>query len=315
MISVKNLTKKFDNSLVLDDLTFSVNQGEVVGFLGPNAAGKTTTMRIITGLLSPSGGQVLVGDLDVAENSLEIRKKIGYLAENSPLYSEMKVFEFLKFIAELRGVEKEKLNKRIKEMVKVCGLEKVIDQPIIELSKGYRQRVGLAQAIIHDPEILILDEPTSGLDPNQIIEIRELIKKLGHDKTVILSTHILPEVQATCSRIIIINEGKIVGQGTPKELSESQMGQTKIYVKIKGAKDEIMKKLKEMENVSHVEIKDKEAEDIYGYEIEPKEGVDLREYLSLTVMHNNWSILEFKKEEVNLEEVFRKLTKGDQALK
>lgn len=308
MISVENLTKKFGNNLVLDKITFSVHQGEVVGFLGPNAAGKTTTMRIITGLLAPTSGSVKVGETGVADDSLAVRKKIGYLAENTPLYEEMKVFEFLKFIAEIHGIQKEKVNERIKEMIKICGLEKVINQPISELSRGFRQRVGLAQTMIHDPEILILDEPTSGLDPNQIVEIRQLIKKLGQDKTVILSTHILSEVRATCSRIIIINEGRIVGQGTPEELSQKEAGAEKIYVKIRGPKEEVVKALQEMENVARVNVKDKEAPDIYGYEIEPKESVDLREYLSLTVMHNNWSILEFRKEVASLEEVFRKLT-------
>lgn len=311
MITVQGLSKKFGNNLVLDNISFSIHQGEVVGFLGPNAAGKTTTMRIITGLLAPTSGSVKVGEFDVADDSLAVRKKIGYLAENCPLYEEMKVFEFLKFIAEIRGVAKEEVKEKIKEMVRTCGLKKVINQPISELSKGYRQRVGLAQAMIHNPEILILDEPTSGLDPNQIVEIRQLIKKLGRDKTVILSTHILSEVQATCSRIIIINEGKIVGQGTSEELSQKEAIAEKIYVKIKGPKDEIAGKLRGMENVRRVDVKDKEADDIYGYEIEAEESVDLREYLSLTVMNNNWSILEFRREAASLEEVFRKLTKGE----
>jgi ABC-2 type transport system ATP-binding protein len=221
----------------------------------------------------------------------------------------MRVFEYLKFIAEIRGLNKSKIKDRVKEVVSICGLSKVLRQPIEELSKGYRQRVGLAQAIMHEPDILILDEPTTGLDPNQIVEIRDLIKTIGREKTVIFSTHILSEVSATCDRVIIINNGKIAGQGSPEELMKKSGGAEIIYVKIKGSKDEIEKKLREMKNVVRVEVKDKETEDIYGYEIEPANGVDLREYLSLTVMKNNWSILEFKKISASLENVFRELTK------
>jgi ABC-2 type transport system ATP-binding protein len=185
----------------------------------------------------------------------------------------------------------------------------VVRQPIEELSKGYRQRVGLAQAIMHNPEILILDEPTTGLDPNQIVEIRELIKKLGQEKTVIFSTHILSEVSATCDRVLIINNGRIVGEGSPEELAAKAGAKEIIYVKIKGPREKVLAKLKEMENVVKAEVKDKEADDIYGYEIEPKAGVDLREYLSITVMNAGWSILEFSKKSVSLEDVFRELTK------
>lgn len=309
MIEIKNLTKKFSHNLVLDDISFSVGKGEILGFLGPNGAGKSTTMKIITSFWSPTSGQVLVDGFDTAKNALLARKKIGYLPETVPLYDDMRVFEYLKFIAEIRGLNKSETKNRVKEVVSICGLSKVIRAPIEELSKGFRQRVGLAQAIMHRPDILILDEPTTGLDPNQIVEIRDLIKTIGREKTVIFSTHILSEVSATCDRVIIINNGKIVGQGSPAELMKKAGGVEIIYVKIKGLKNEVEKKLKEMENVINVKIKDKEAEDIYGYEIEPAAGVDLREYLSLTVMKNNWSILEFKKISASLENVFRELTK------
>ncbi|MFH1662229.1 MAG: ATP-binding cassette domain-containing protein [Candidatus Falkowbacteria bacterium] len=309
MIEVKDLSKKFGSNIALDNITLSVKKGEVLGFLGPNGAGKSTTMKIITSFWKPTSGKVEIDGLDVGENSLKIRKEIGYLPETVPLYEDMRVYEYLKFIAEVRGIEKDDAKKRIKDVVKMCGLSKVIRQPIEELSKGYRQRVGLAQAIMHDPNILILDEPTTGLDPNQIVEIRNLIKKLGEEKTVILSTHILAEVSATCDRVIIINNGKIVGEGTPDELAKKSRSKDLIYVKIKGPRDEVFKKLKEMNNTEKVKIKDKEADEIYGYEIEPKQGVDLREYLSMTVMNNGWSILEFNKKSVSLEDVFMELTK------
>jgi len=309
MIEIKNLTKKFGQNLVLDNISFSVKKREILGFLGPNGAGKSTTMKIITSFWSPTSGQVLIDGLDMAKDSLSARKKIGYLPETVPLYEDMRVFEYLKFIAEIRGLSKGETKDRVKEVVSICGLSKVLRQPIEELSKGFRQRVGLAQAIMHRPDILILDEPTTGLDPNQIVEIRDLIKTIGREKTVIFSTHILSEVSATCDRVIIINNGKIVGQGSPGELMKKSGGAEIIYVKIRGLKNEVEKKLKEMENVIRVEVKDKEAEDIYGYEIEPVSGVDLREYLSLTVMKNNWSILEFSKKSASLENVFRELTK------
>lgn len=294
---------------MLDGISFSVNKGEVLGFLGPNGAGKTTTMKIITSFWSPTEGQVEIDGLNVGKNLLAIRKKIGYLPETVPLYDDMKVIEYLKFIAQIREVPKENIKNRIKEVAEQCGLTQVLNKPIDELSKGFRQRVGLAQAIMHQPDILILDEPTTGLDPNQIVEIRDLIKQIGKEKTVIFSTHILSEVSATCDRVIIINKGKIVGQGSPAELASKASSRDLIYVKIKGDIEQVIKKLKEMENVVQVRVGDKEADDIYGYEIEAKPGVDLRENLSLTVMNAGWSILEFSKKSVSLEDVFRELTK------
>ncbi len=309
MIEINNLTKKFGTNIILNNISFTVKKGEILGFLGPNGTGKTTTMKIITSFWIPTSGKVEVDGLDVVTNSLKTRQKIGYLAETVPLYDDMRVYEYLKFVAQVRGLSKEEIKSRIKEVVKICGLSKVIKQPIEELSKGFRQRVGLAQAIMHNPDILILDEPTTGLDPNQIVEIRNLIKELGKEKTVIFSTHILGEVGATCDRIIIINNGKIVGEGSPNELMAKAGGKELIYVKIKGPKDEVLNKLNEMDNVVKAELKDRESEEVYGYEIESKPGVDLREYLSMTVMKSGWSILEFNKKSVSLEDVFRELTK------
>lgn len=309
MIEIRNLNKKIGNRLILEDLNFSVKKGEILGFLGPNGAGKSSTMKIITSFWHPTGGKVLIDGRDVSEAPLETRKRIGYLPETVPLYDDMKVGEYLKFIAEIRGLKKEAARKRIGEVSDSCGLVSVLDRPIDELSKGYRQRVGLAQAIIHDPEVLILDEPTTGLDPNQIVEIRELIKRIGKEKTVIFSTHILSEVSAVCDRVIIINKGKIVGEGSPAELMAKSRGQDAIYVKVRGPKEEVAARLKGLEEVERVEIKDKEAEDVYGYEIEPKAGVDPREQLSLAVMKNGWGILEFSRKAVSLEDIFRELTK------
>ncbi|MCU0679570.1 MAG: ATP-binding cassette domain-containing protein [Planctomycetes bacterium] len=309
MIEIKNLTKRFGANVVLDNISLSVKKGEILGFLGPNGAGKSTTMKIITSFWTPTSGQVFVGGFDVSEQSIESRKRIGYLPETVPLYDDMRVYEYLRFVAAVRGLNKDEARKRIKTVVEICGLKKVIRQPIEELSKGYRQRVGLSQAIMHNPEILILDEPTTGLDPNQIAEIRSLIRELGREKTVIFSTHILSEVSATCDRAIIINNGRIVGEGRPEELAAKAGGSELIYVKIKGDEASVTEKLKAMENVESVTAKDKEADDIIGYEIKPKAKVDLREQLSRTVMKSGWSILEFNKKSISLEDVFRELTK------
>ena len=306
MIQVQNLTKKFNDITAVNEASFEVRDGEVLGFLGPNAAGKTTTMRVITGFLAPTKGTVKVDDLDVREDSLKIRRKIGYLPESVPLYDDMKVYEYLKFISEVRGVDGNKIKERIKEMIEDCGLEKVIRQQIGEVSKGYRQRVGLAQAMIHDPEILVLDEPTSGLDPNQIVEIRSLIKKLGEKKTVILSTHILSEVQATCSRVVIINDGKIVASGTTEELRRQAEGRERVYVEVVGAGDGFGTVLSAMDVVDRVDRVDRG--DLVGEAWELEANEDLREALFNLAMENGWKLLEMRRERVSLEDVFRRLT-------
>lgn len=308
MITVENLTKRFGENTALSGISFEVKKGEVLGFLGPNGAGKTTTLRILTGLIAPTSGNIKVQNYNVLDNSLEIRKMIGYLPESVPLYEDMKVFEYLKFMAEMRGVSKSELLDKIRKMSDLCGLKRVIRQPIGELSKGYRQRVGLAQAMINDPEILVLDEPTSGLDPNQIVEIRNLIKKIGENKTVILSTHILQEVNATCDRVVIINNGQIVAQGTTDELTAKSKRKEIIYAKVKGPLREVQEKLKLMENVEAVVRKDKEDEDVYGYQITVGGNADIREYVFMTIVKNNWSLLEMRREGVSLEDVFRELT-------
>lgn len=309
MIEVKNLNKKFGTSKILENISFSVNKGEILGFLGPNGAGKSTTMKIITSFWPASSGKVLIDGVDVSENSLETRKKIGYLPENVPLYDEMRVFEYLKFVADVRGIDKNYQKEAITKASEACGLSKVLRKPIDELSKGYRQRVGLAQAIIHEPDILILDEPTTGLDPNQIVEIRDLIKKIGKEKTVIFSTHILSEVSATCDRVIIINDGKIVGEGKPDELIKKAKQKELIFLSLKANKERAFEVLKNVEGVEKIEPKEGETENVVAFDIEPKEGIDIRESLSLATMKNNWPILELSRKKTSLEDVFRELTK------
>jgi len=309
MIEVKNLSKKLGGVEVLNDISFSVKKGEILGFLGPNGAGKTTTLKIITSFWTPGSGEVTIDGEDVVTNSLATRKKIGYLPETVPLYEEMLVYEYLRFIAEVRGLSKDEVKGRLREVAGSCGLKEVMRKPIDELSKGYRQRVGLAQAITHDPEILILDEPTTGLDPNQIVEIRDLIKQLGKEKTVLFSTHILGEVSATCDRAIIINKGKIAGEGSPEELARKAGGGEVIYVKIKGPEADVKRKLEGMANTGKVEIKDRESAEVVGYDVHPAGEADLREDLSATIMNSGWSILEFSRRQASLEDVFRELTK------
>ncbi|MBU1130795.1 ABC transporter ATP-binding protein [Patescibacteria group bacterium] len=309
MIKVENLKKHYGDIKALDGISFEVKRGEVLGFLGPNGAGKTTTMKILTGFIAPTSGDVNIDNLDLLADSLAIKEKIGYLPESVPLYTDMKVYEYLKFMAELRGIKKAKLASKIKEIVKVCGLEKVLKQNISELSKGYKQRTALAQAMVHEPDILILDEPTSGLDPNQIVEIRDLIKKIGAQKTVILCTHILQEVQAVCSRVIIINEGKIVAAGTPEELRAKARGQSYIICQIKGAEpDKVKEVLGVIEGVKAVFLLPKQFEQGHGYKIEVAAGGDPREIIFKKVVENNWELLSMNQEQVNLEDIFRELT-------
>ena len=308
MIEINNLQKTFGQIKALDDVSFQVKKGEVLGFLGPNGAGKTTTMKLITGFYEPTAGTITVDGQDVVKNSLATRRKIGYLPETVPLYDDMKVFEYLKFVAEIRDLQPDKFLPRLREVVEKCGLQKVVGKNIDELSKGYRQRVGLAQAIMHDPEILILDEPTTGLDPNQIIEIRELIKKIGEEKTVLFSTHILAEAQATCDRVVIINKGEIVGEGKPEDLMAQFGGSQEFYLKVKADETKVLAILRALPGLTEVNVADKESAEVVGYKILGTEA-GLREKISLTAMNHAWPILEFKQVQASLEEVFRELTK------
>lgn len=306
MIQVENLTKRYGPTVAVDDLTFTVKTGEILGFLGPNGAGKTTTMKVLTCFMPPSAGTVKIDGLDVFEQSLEVRRKIGYLPESAPLYTEMNVIEYLSFVAGLRGMGKSRLKSQLEAMIGLCGLSGVTKKEIGELSKGYRQRVGLAQAMIHDPELLILDEPTSGLDPNQIVEIRNLIRRMGEEKTVILSTHILPEVQATCDRVLIISRGKLVADGAPNELTGQFRSDETVELAVTGpTAEELQVVLGKIPGVAWLEVRD-------GAEITAKltaeRSIDLREAVFRAVVDSGWTLLELHREKTSLEQVFRQLT-------
>jgi len=302
-IQVSNLTKTYGLQKAVDDITFQVKTGEILGFLGPNGAGKTTTMRVITSCLLPTAGKITIGNYDVHEDTEEIKKYIGYLPENNPLYYDMFVIDYLKFIAEMRSIPKTETSKRILEMVYVCGLQKEKHKKIQELSKGYRQRVGLAQALIHNPEVLILDEPTAGLDPNQIIEIRELIKRIGKAKTVILSSHILAEVEATCDRIMIIHKGKLVADGSAEDLRK-RSGENKVLkIKIEdGEQENILNILRKLPGVNIMSADNGQ----FVLQQNNKESIE-REIFNLCVK-NSWVLTEITPIETKLEDVFRELT-------
>ncbi len=305
-IVVENLTKIYGTQRAVDNITFRVKTGEVLGFLGPNGAGKTTTMKAITTYLIPNEGTIKVGEFSVGEQPEEIKKRIGYLPESNPLYQEMPVLDYLHFVAELQGIAKSKVNDRLREMVDICGLEGEKHKKIGELSKGYKQRVGLAQALIHDPEVLILDEPTSGLDPNQIVEIRELIKKIGRKKTVILSSHILAEVEATCDRIMIINKGKIVADGTSEELRKHAQGKEIVKVIIEdGDWNTIFEKLQKIDSVDVVDILNKDKN---VFEVQSRANQSSRKKIFKACVDNNWTLTEMTPIETKLEDVFRELT-------
>jgi ABC-2 type transport system ATP-binding protein len=306
-ITVENLTKKYGPEKAVDLISFSVKTGEILGFLGPNGAGKTTTMKILTCFMAPTEGDVKVGDYSIHDHQDEIKTKIGYLPENNPLYLDMPVLEYLSYTANLQGVSKENIENKIIEMVHVCGLNEEKHKKIGELSKGYRQRVGLAQSMIHNPEILIFDEPTSGLDPNQIIEIRNLIKRVGRQKTVILSTHILPEVEAICDRILIINKGKIVADGTPDTLRKQAQGEEMLRVKIEDEmnKDLLYDSLRAIDTIAMI---DPVADVNDTYMIQSKTGESSRRAIFQLCVQKNWTLTEMTPIETKLEDIFRELT-------
>jgi len=304
-IVVENLTKKYGDQKAVDDISFEVKPGEVVGFLGPNGAGKSTTMRMITCYMAPTHGSIQVEGMMSDKDPEEIKKKIGYLPETNPLYSDMAIIDYLKFCAEIQGVEAGLVNSRIRDMVDKCGLSFERHKKINELSKGYRQRVGLAQAMIHDPDVLILDEPTSGLDPNQIVEIRKLIKELGKEKTVILSSHILSEVEATCDRILIINRGKIVADGTSDTLRQQAQGQELISIKIDAENDKAKKALLGLASVEKVN-EDENKPDFFL--VQSKPDLSSRKDIFDLCVKNKWYLLEMTSIETKLEDVFREVT-------
>jgi ABC-2 type transport system ATP-binding protein len=312
-ITVRNLTKFYGHEKAINDISFDVKTGEILGFLGPNGAGKTTTMKIITCYMPPTSGTVDVDGCSIADRSLEVRRKIGYLPEMNPLYLDMNVMEYLEYAARLHGLDTARTKQQLAQMIEVCGLKNVRHKDIGEMSKGFRQRVGLAQAMIHDPDVLILDEPTSGLDPNQIVEIRNLIKQLGRAKTVVLSTHILSEVQATCDRVIIVNEGSIVADGTPSDLQQKFHGSESVSLELKAAVSnamtDIFPKIKALPGVESVEYGTVDG-DVHRFLVFSARGVDIREALFQQAVSEKWVLLEMSRKATSLEEVFHKLTQS-----
>ncbi len=305
-VVIENLSKKYGPQRAVDNISFEVKTGEILGFLGPNGAGKSTTMKMITGYIGIGEGEVRIGEKSVKENGDAIKKHIGYLPENNPLYLDMPVLDYLRFCASLQGVNRDKIGERIRAMVSACGLNSEKHKKIGELSKGFRQRVGLAQAMIHDPEILILDEPTTGLDPNQIVEIRKLIRELGKEKTVILSTHILPEVEATCDRILIINKGKIVADGTAENLRKQATGQEIFKVRIEdGMTDEITHELRRIRSIDLVELVDK---NLNRFEVQSRSGASSKREVFNLCVQKGWVLSELIPIETRLEDIFRNLT-------
>lgn len=310
-IKVENLSKFYGQQQAVKNISFEIKSGEVVGFLGPNGAGKSTTMKMLTTYLTPNDGVINVDGIDTSEDALSVRKKIGYLPEQNPLYNDMNVMDYLHYAAELHSVPKAEIPEAAKKMVKLCGLEDVKHKDIGELSKGYKQRVGLAQAMIHNPDVLLLDEPTSGLDPNQIIEIRNLIKDLGKHKTLMLSTHILQEVQATCDRVIIINNGEIVADGTTDSLQRSFQGQLAIKLYLKKdprfGKDKVIAALSEIKSVEKVRVIG-DTDKMWMLDLTAQKGIDVREEIFRRIVSMDMVLLELHQEETSLEDIFRKLT-------
>jgi ABC-2 type transport system ATP-binding protein len=313
MIEVQHLTKRYGPVTAVDDISFRVEKGEILGFLGPNGAGKTTTMRVLTGYMPATDGRAIVAGYDVFENPIEAKKRTGYLPETPPLYPEQTVREYLTFVARIKlgGLPKAERKNRVDTAMKKTRVDDMADKHCSKLSKGYRQRVGLAQALIHDPEVLILDEPTAGLDPKQIIETRELIKGLAGDHTIVLSTHILPEVAQTCQRVVIINKGKVVAVDTPENLTHQLKGAATLYVEVEGDGD-VPGALRAVAGVGAV------AETVRhdrrtGYEIEAEPNRDIRRDVARAVVERGWGLLELRPTRMSLEEIFLQLTTEERA--
>lgn len=308
MISIENLSKYYDDVCAVDNLSLEIPEGQILGLLGPNGAGKSTTLRILTGYLPPSEGTIFVNGLDVRKEAIEVKKLIGYLPESSPIYPDMLVYDYLDYIAQVRGIDKNLKTDRLKKLSGLCGIRDVMHKSVSSLSKGYKQRVGLALAMMSDPKILVLDEPTSGLDPNQIAEIRTIIKEIGKEKTVIFSTHILSEAEATCDRIVIVNKGKTAADGSMDELKSSARSDHKISLSLRDAKqDEAEKILSEIDGVSEISCIKKEGQ----LDFSLNASRDLRAEIYLTVKNREWILLELLQEQKSLENIFRILTTED----
>jgi len=316
MIEVKNLTKHYGDKKAVDNISFKVEKGQILGFLGPNGAGKSTTMNMLTGYISSTSGQILINDIDIFEDPIKAKKNIGYLPEIPPLYVDMTVMEYLDFMFDLKKC-KLKRKAHLKDICALCKITDVSHRIIKNLSKGYRQRVGLAQALIGNPPVLILDEPTVGLDPKQIIEIRTLIKKLGKSHTVILSSHILSEIQAVCDRIIIINKGVVAADGTADEIAKNITDEHKMTVRIEGTtktaadKEKIVSAIKAIGGIKYIRADMEREKGIYDYDIEAEPGVDIRRELNRVCNENGWNILMLQLSDLTLEDIFLKITVGE----
>ena len=310
MIEVKNLTKHYGSKKAVNDISFTVNDGEILGFLGPNGAGKSTTMNMLTGYISSTSGTVSINGVDILEDPIKAKANIGYLPELPPLYVDMTVKAYLNFIYDLRKCKLPRKD-HLLSICNLCHLTDVKERIIKHLSKGYKQRVGLAQALIGNPPVLILDEPTVGLDPNQMVEIRDLIKKLGKSHTVILSSHILSEIQHVCDRIIIINNGVVAADDTADNLSKNMSEEHRILVRIEGDKDKILTELKKLENLKSVRAGLEKEKNVFEYEIEAQENADLRRQVSVMAQKHGWPILMMKTTELNLDDIFFKITMGE----
>lgn len=313
MIKVEGLTKRYDRNVAVNDISFEVEKGQIVGFLGPNGAGKTTTMRILTCFMPPTAGSASVAGFDVLKSPLEVKRRIGYLPETPPVYPEMEVHEYLTFVGRLKGIPKAELPARVREASEKCAVSDVANKLISKLSKGYRQRVGLAQAIIHNPEVLILDEPTAGLDPKQIHETRDLIRSLAGAHTIILSTHILPEVEQTCDHVVIISKGKVVAKDSVSNLTSRLRGQEAIAIEVSGAAPaEIQGRLERIGGVSRVVHRDtRDAH--HSFEVESAPGQLVRSPLARAVVESGWDLHELRAVAMSLEDVFLELTSASQA--
>ncbi|MBI4117469.1 MAG: ATP-binding cassette domain-containing protein [Parcubacteria group bacterium] len=309
MIVVKNLTKTYGSFVAVDDISFDIATGEIVGFLGPNGAGKTTTMRILSRFLEPTRGMITIDGMDVQKKDIEVRKKIGYLPENTPLYSDMTVREFLHFSASLHDIQRRDINRKLTDVASRCGIGDRLHQEIGKLSKGYKQRVGLANALISDPQILILDEPTSGLDPNQVMEMRQLIKAAAKDKTILLSSHILSEVEATCDRVIIIHRGKLVATGKTQDIRKQLGKKSVIRVLVEKNDFDVEALIRGVNGVSSVKSIYSKDEQLQTYEIETGDDSDVRKVLVQTLVKHDIGLLEICRTEATLEQVFAELTK------
>lgn len=310
MIEVTHLTKSYGRKKALDDVTFTVKEGEILGFLGPNGAGKSTTMNILTGYLSSTQGKVTIAGKNILDEPMEAKRHIGYLPEQPPLYVDMSVYDYLSFAFDLKKIKLKKEG-HIDDICKLVKIDDVKDRIIRNLSKGYKQRVGLAQALLGNPDILILDEPTVGLDPKQIIDIRNLIRSLGKKHTIILSSHILPEVQAVCDRIIVISGGKLVADDTPEHLSHSMSSEHHLIVRIEGPKDQVHSALKALPDLRTIQVSGEKEPNTYEYDIEANQGRDVRKALLHLLAEQGWNLVSLRTSELSLEDVFLQLTKED----